>query len=169
MFGSTLLQYIGWKRLGPTNDILEYAEEVEVLSVNRMNKGDTKAFHWIIKRHVIIILHVADRFCERMADFCACLKEEIPDLSDSVVQEILKHRIDRVTFIELTEDNLKEIAPLLGDRMKLKIEQKRLLSKRFVGSTVIFISYRTSNSSLTNSLGGGGGTRLFLGLPSLQL
>ena len=105
-----------------------------------------------------------------MAAFCACLKEEIPDLSDSVVQEILKHRIDRVTFIELTEDNLKEIAPLLGDRMKLKIEQKRLLSKRFVGSTVIFISYRTSNSSLTNSLGGGGGgTRLFLGLPSLQL
>ncbi|KAL5493824.1 hypothetical protein EMCRGX_G015056 [Ephydatia muelleri] len=66
-----------------------------------------------------------------MADFCACLKEEIPDLSDSVVQEILKHRIDRVTFIELTEDNLKEIAPLLGDRMKLKIEQKRLLSKSY--------------------------------------
>ncbi|KAL5493862.1 hypothetical protein EMCRGX_G015096 [Ephydatia muelleri] len=82
-----------------------------------------------------------------MADFCACLKEEIPDLSDSVVQEILKHRIDRVTFIELTEDNLKEIAPLLGDRMKLKIEQKRLLSKR-IDQDIEFITKKCDGCRL---------------------
>lgn len=71
-----------------------------------------------------------------MAYFASYVKEKIPELSDSVVQEILKHGIDRVAFLELTEDNLKELAPRHGDRMRLKMEQKRLMTKRFVHNII---------------------------------
>ena len=53
------------------------------------------------------------------------LKEEIPSLSESILDKILEHKIDGEVFLSLNDENLREIAPLLGDRLKIK----RLISE----------------------------------------
>ena len=50
-------------------------------------------------------------------DLCLFLELEIPTLDE---ENIRKHNIDGATFLQLNEEYLKELAPLLGDRMKLK-------------------------------------------------
>ncbi|CAI8043911.1 hypothetical protein GBAR_LOCUS24386 [Geodia barretti] len=56
------------------------------------------------------------------------LKEEIPSLSESILDNILEHKIDGEVFLSLNDENLREIAPLLGDRLKIK----RLISETLV-------------------------------------
>ena len=51
---------------------------------------------------------------------CAYLKENIPNLSDGVVEKVKEHKIDGEVFLALDDDYLREIAPLLGDRLKMK-------------------------------------------------
>lgn len=46
--------------------------------------------------------------------------EEIPQIEKDVLEKIVLHKIDGETFLVLTDAYLREIAPLLGDRLKMK-------------------------------------------------
>ena len=48
---------------------------------------------------------------------CAFLKERVP----SILEKIKDHRIDGEVFFALNDEYLREVAPLLGDRLKIKI------------------------------------------------
>ena len=43
------------------------------------------------------------------------LKESISDIGESVIDSFKKHKI------QLNEEHLRELAPLLGDRIKIKL------------------------------------------------
>ena len=60
---------------------------------------------------------------------CDYLNAEIPTLSKDVVSLIQEHKIDGGAFVELEDESLKEIAPLLGDRLKLKRIIKAALAR----------------------------------------
>ena len=49
----------------------------------------------------------------------AFMRTENPALSEDVLSAIVSHKIDGA-FLELTEEYLREVAPILGDRIKLK-------------------------------------------------
>ncbi|CAI8031482.1 hypothetical protein GBAR_LOCUS17865 [Geodia barretti] len=49
-------------------------------------------------------------------------------LSESILDNIFEHKIDGEVFLSLNDENLREIAPLLGDRLKIK----RLISETLV-------------------------------------
>ena len=64
---------------------------------------------------------MAGRFDSLSPDeVCDFLKDQIPSISDSIFQKIHEHKIDGEVFLELTDKYLREIAPLLGDRLKMK-------------------------------------------------
>ena len=48
------------------------------------------------------------------------LEEDIPSLSEGILDNIVEHKIDGEIFLSLNDENLREIAPLLGDRLKIK-------------------------------------------------
>ena len=50
----------------------------------------------------------------------AFMRTENPALSEDVLSAIVSHKIDGEAFLELTEEYLREVAPILGDRIKLK-------------------------------------------------
>ena len=52
---------------------------------------------------------------------CLFLQQEIPTLSEEIFAKIVKHKIDGEIFLSLNDEYmyLHEIAPLLGDRLKL--------------------------------------------------
>ena len=53
-------------------------------------------------------------------DICLYLRENIPSLSEDIFQAVLDHKIDGEVFLNLNDEYLREIAPLLGDRLKIK-------------------------------------------------
>ena len=53
-------------------------------------------------------------------NLCLFLRNEIPTISEDVLEEIVEHKIDGEVFRDLNDDYLREIAPLLGDRLKIK-------------------------------------------------
>lgn len=65
---------------------------------------------------------------------CNFLLKEIPTISEKVLQKIEEHKVDGEVFIQIAADDehLKEIAPLLGDRWKLKKVLKTLLDDSVV-------------------------------------
>ena len=50
---------------------------------------------------------------------CDFLKEQVPGLSEDVLEKVINHKIDGEVFLELDDVYLKEIASLLGDRLKI--------------------------------------------------
>ena len=52
-------------------------------------------------------------------ELCSYLQDEIC-VDDEVLSNLKKHKIDGETFLRLNEEYLREVAPLLGDRIKLK-------------------------------------------------
>ena len=50
---------------------------------------------------------------------CEFLKKQVPDITECVLEAILTHKISGDVFMELNEEYLREIVPLLGDRLKL--------------------------------------------------
>lgn len=48
------------------------------------------------------------------------LKERVPTISEDVLKRIEDQRIDGEVFLALDDEYMREIAPLLGDRVKLK-------------------------------------------------
>lgn len=55
-------------------------------------------------------------------EVCLFLKERVPGISEEVLQVLPSQNIDGEVFLELDNDNdyLHVIAPLLGDKVKLK-------------------------------------------------
>ncbi len=62
------------------------------------------------------------------------LKELIPTLSESILKTIVEQKIDGEVFLELDDSSMREIAPLLGDRLKIK----RVLDVSLSRTSVIF-------------------------------
>ena len=48
------------------------------------------------------------------------LKEYAPTLSEDVLEVIVSQKIDGEVFMALDGESLREIAPLVGDRVKIK-------------------------------------------------
>ena len=71
-------------------------------------------------------------------EVCDFLKEQIPSISDNIVQKIKEHKIDGDIFLALNDEYLREIAPLLGDRLKMKHAIATALART---STVSFSVY----------------------------
>ena len=63
------------------------------------------------------------------AEVCDYLKEQIPSISHSILEKIVEHKIDGEVFLALNEEYLREVAPLLGDRLKVKRAISTALSK----------------------------------------
>ena len=53
-------------------------------------------------------------------DVCDYLKRQLPSMDKNIFEKILEHKIDGEVFLSLNDEYLREIAPLLGDRLKLK-------------------------------------------------
>ena len=51
---------------------------------------------------------------------CEFLKNEIPTISGDILEKIIAHKIDGEVFLEIDDEYLREIAPLVGDRVKMK-------------------------------------------------
>ena len=49
--------------------------------------------------------------------------------TESVLESISDHKIDGDAFLQLDDQGLKEIAPLLGDRFKIKRVMKSILDE----------------------------------------
>lgn len=69
------------------------------------------------------------------SDVCDFLKEKVPGVSESVLERVIDHKIDGDVFLQLNDDYVKELAPLLGDRLKVRKALTSLLAGR---STVSF-------------------------------
>lgn len=54
------------------------------------------------------------------AQVCSYLKKKIPTLSEDVLVKLQEHKVDGTVFLELNSEYLREVTPLLGDRLKLK-------------------------------------------------
>ena len=44
----------------------------------------------------------------------------MPKIENDVLEKIVEHKIDGETFLVLNDEYLREVAPLLGDRLKIK-------------------------------------------------
>lgn len=51
---------------------------------------------------------------------CEFLQNEIPTLSGDILEKVIAHKIDCEVFLEIDDEYLREIAPLVGDRIKIK-------------------------------------------------
>ena len=51
---------------------------------------------------------------------CCLLQELVPDVDSEVFENIKRHKITGDIFLQLDEEYLREIAPSLGDRIRLK-------------------------------------------------
>ena len=53
-------------------------------------------------------------------DVCTYIQEQVPDISQSFLEALKEHRIDGGVLLELTDEYLRELALLLGDRINIK-------------------------------------------------
>ena len=67
---------------------------------------------------------------------CSFLQQQMPKLSEDILTKILEHKIDGEVFLGLNDEYLREIAPLLGDRMKLRRVLAATLAEVSVSFTV---------------------------------
>ena len=70
-------------------------------------------------------------------EVCAYLKEQIPFISEGILERIMEHKIDGEVFLQLNDEYLREMAPLLGDRLKLK----KIINKALTESLVSHFLY----------------------------
>ena len=70
-------------------------------------------------------------------EVCAYLKEQIPFISEGILERFVEHKIGGEVFLELNDEYLREIAPLLGDRLKLK----KIINKALAESLVSHFLY----------------------------
>ena len=55
-------------------------------------------------------------------DFAHFLETE--GLHEDVISAFVNNRICRQTFLTLTEDDLKELVPVIGDRLRVRVLQR---------------------------------------------
>lgn len=53
-------------------------------------------------------------------DVTSFLEENVPGISSDVLSNIITQKIDGEILSELSDSDMREIAPLLGDRLKIK-------------------------------------------------
>ena len=70
-------------------------------------------------------------------EVCAYLKDQIPFISEGILERFVEHKIDGEVFLELNDEYLREIAPLLGERLKLK----KIINKAIAESLVSHFLY----------------------------
>jgi len=66
--------------------------------------------------------------------------KHLPQVEDSVLENIINHKIDGEVFMSLSEEYLREVAPLLGDRLKIKRLINQLLTDVTVRYSCILVS-----------------------------
>lgn len=54
------------------------------------------------------------------SELCDQLKKQIPSLSETILHQIEENKIDGEVFFSLDDESLRELAPLIGDRLKLR-------------------------------------------------
>lgn len=94
---------------------------------------------------------------EGSEELCEYLSQSLPDLDHAVLDNFKRHKIDGFTFLQLNEEYLREVAPLLGDRIKIKkiiseALNEFLESPELERSTLCFNADRRSTTSSTPSL-----------------
>ena len=62
--------------------------------------------------------HFQNTFSPR--ELCSYLNQEIPTLSQYIIKNLEEHKVDGEVFLALNDKYLRQIAPLLGDRLKIK-------------------------------------------------
>ena len=66
-------------------------------------------------------MEMAGRFEEfTPEDVRKYVQEKVPQIETNVLEKIVEHKIDGETFLVLNDEYLREVAPLLGDRLKIK-------------------------------------------------
>ena len=68
------------------------------------------------------------------------IENEIPNISKDVLAKIAEHKIDGDLFLTLTDDYLREVAPLLGDLLRIKRLQSSLLNDASTVSSNVDVS-----------------------------
>ena len=64
--------------------------------------------------------------------------EKIPQVDANVLDKIVEHKIDGETFLVLNEEYLREVAPLLGDRLKIKKTYSSAASRGICGELLYY-------------------------------
>lgn len=64
------------------------------------------------------------------SEVCDFLKEKVPGVSESVLERVIDHKIDGEVYVQLNDEYVKELAPLLGDRLKIQNALTSLLVGR---------------------------------------
>ena len=64
-------------------------------------------------------------------EVCEYLYDSIHDIDESVLDNIRKHKIDGSILMQLNEEYLREVVPLVGDRVKVR----QLISKSLESET----------------------------------
>ena len=75
-------------------------------------------------------------------EVCDYLKEQIPSISKRILENVKEHKSDGEVFLALNDEYLREVALLLGDRLKIKHTVAAALA---ITSTVSFRLYFASS------------------------
>ena len=62
-------------------------------------------------------------------DVSTFLQDEVSTISKDVLEKIVEHKINGEVFLTLTDTYLREIAPLLGDLLKIMLLVTKLRDK----------------------------------------
>ena len=65
-------------------------------------------------------------------ELCDFIKDSIPDIKCDVLENFKRHKVNGEIFAQLDEEYLRELAPLLGDRVRLK----KIISAAFEPASV---------------------------------
>ena len=78
----------------------------------------------------------------KVSDF---LRETVPGISEDVLENVIDHKIDGEVFLDLNDVYLKEIAPLLGDRLKIR----RAITSVLAGRSTVSLRMTFNSPLLT--------------------
>jgi hypothetical protein len=101
------------------------------------------ALNWLIEKNV--------------EELCCFLQEELDGI-DEVLENVRKHKINGEAFLQLNEEYLREVAPLLGDRIKLKGLLSKISEPTSLASTPTPESSAVDDGGSTGSICSGGDT-----------
>ena len=66
-------------------------------------------------------------------DVCLYIKEKVSTIFDGVLKNIVAEKIDGEVLLEMDDDSLREVAPLVGDRLKIK----KAISKAYLSAPIV--------------------------------
>ena len=75
------------------------------------------------------------------SEVCAFLKQQIPTISEAVLDQVIAHKVDGEVFPYIDDEYLRELAPLVGDTFKVK---KAIHKARELLSEVSFVTLTVS-------------------------